>query len=87
MPLRLSSHARRQAERRGIPEDVLLAVASEPEQVLRSRANREVRQSRILFVGRDEPYLVRVIVDLVADDELIVTCYRTSRLAKYWSRR
>ena len=87
MPLRPSSHARRQAERRGIPEAVLLSVAREPEQVLRGRANREVRQSRIVFGGRDEPYLVRVVVDLLADEELIVTCYRTSRLAKYWSHR
>lgn len=55
--------------------------------MLRVRTDREVRQSRILFAGRDELYLVRVIVDLVADDEVIVTCYRTSRLAKYWSSR
>jgi hypothetical protein len=87
MPLRLSSHARHQAQRRGIPEDVLLSVAREPEQVLWVSANREIRQSRIVFLGRDEPYLVRVVVDRLADDELIVTCYRTSRLAKYWSNR
>ncbi len=66
---------------------MLLSVAGEPEQVLRVRANREIPQSRIVFVGRDEPYLVRVVVDLLVDDELIVTCYRTSRLAKYWSPR
>jgi hypothetical protein len=55
--------------------------------VLWVSANREIRQSRIVFLGRDEPYLVRVVVDRLADDELIVTCYRTSRLAKYWSNR
>jgi hypothetical protein len=87
MPLRLSSHARLQAERRGIPTDVVLSVARKPEQVLRVRAKREIRQSRLVLVGRSEPYLVRVVVDQVANEELIVTCYRTSRLAKYWSHR
>ena len=37
--------------------------------------------------GGEEPYLVRVVVDLFEDEELIVTAYRTSRIEKYWEHR
>jgi hypothetical protein len=87
MRIRLSSHARLQAHRRGIPESIVAAVARRPEQVLRVGEIREVRQSRIDFPAYGKLFLVRVFVDRLADEELVVTVYRTSRLARYWSAR
>ena len=84
MKIRLSPHASRQAERRGIPEEVVLSVASEPQQTIQLRPNREVRQSRSRFRGESEEYLVRVIVDRLPDEDRIVTVYRTSKILKYW---
>ena len=43
----LSEHARMQAARRGLNEDVVLDVARSPQQRLAVRRGREVRQSRI----------------------------------------
>jgi hypothetical protein len=42
------------------------------------RSGREVRQSR---VGAS---VVRVIVDRSPDDIVVVTVYRTTKVAKYW---
>lgn len=84
MQLKLSEHARLQAKQRAIPEDVVFLVARAPEQVIATRAGREVRQSRMVFPEREEPYLVRVVVDMLDDHESIVTAYRTSRIEKYW---
>ena len=43
----LSEHARMQAARRGLNEDVVLDVARSPQQRLPVRRGRKVRQSRI----------------------------------------
>jgi len=80
----LSDHVRRQAERRGIDEAILLTVATAPEQVAPVRDGREVRQSRVPFPPDGRLYLVRVFVDLSPGRETVVTVYRTSRITKYW---
>ena len=82
--MKLSGHARQQARRRQIPEEVVLAVSDSPEQTIEIGGGRQVRQSRIAFPKREEPYLVRVVVDRLEGEELIVTAYRTSRIKKYW---
>ena len=86
MALTLSDHARLQTKRRALDEDVVLAVARAPEQVIETRPGREVRQSRVAFADREEPYLVRVVVDTAEGQEIIVTAYRTSRIEKYWGQ-
>jgi hypothetical protein len=81
----LSEHARTQATRRGLNEDVVLDVARSPEQRLAVRPGREVRQSRIRTPAGGTLYLVRVVVDSGQDGETVVTVYRTSKIDKYWS--
>jgi len=80
----LTEHARREAARRGIDEATVRAVAQTPEQVVSVRAGREVRQSRVPFPPDGKVYLVRVFIDVGPSDEIIVTAYRTSKIAKYW---
>ena len=84
MPLRLSSHALEQAARRGISEEVVLEVATNPEQTLRAGNTREIRQSRIADTDRNGEILVRVVVDHLDNEDLVVTVYRTSKIRKYW---
>ena len=81
----LSEHARMQAARRGLSEDVVLGVARSPEQRLAVRPGREVRQSRVRTPAGSTLYLVRVVVDSGQDGDTVVTVYRTSKIDKYWS--
>ena len=86
-PAVLSDHAKGEAERRGISESTVLQVVASPEQRLRIRADREIRQSRIADPASGKLYLVRAIVDLQAESDTIVTVYRTSKIRKYWRDR
>ena len=81
----LSEHARAQAERRGISEQTVLAVARAPEQRLSVRPGREIRQARVAMPAGGPLYLVRVVVDAGPTAETVVTVYRTSKIEKYWS--
>ena len=85
--LTLSNHAREQAQRRGLPEAIVLSVARAPEQRISVRPGREIRQSRIAVPAGGTLYLVRVVVDMDPTVETVVTVYRTSMIDKYWSRR
>ena len=53
-----------------------------PEQRFPVRAGREVFQSRIPTAGAVR--LVRVFVDTDQTPPVVVTAYKTSRIAKYW---
>jgi hypothetical protein len=80
---RLSNHAKRERQRRGIPSDVLESVLHEPEQVVEARGGKKAYQSRVDFGGKT--FLVRAIVAHDADPAVVVTAYRTSKIQKYWS--
>jgi hypothetical protein len=82
----LSKHAREQAARRGLSEEIVLDVARAPEQRFVIRAGRELRQSRVAMPGGGTLYLIRVVVDAGPRDETVVTVYRTSKIEKYWSK-
>jgi len=80
----VTDHARDQAARRGLSEITMLGFVCGPERVVEVRPGREIRQSRIVD-ARDTTFLVRVVVDRTEADIRIVTVYKTSRVAKYWS--
>lgn len=81
---RISPHARREMQRRGIAEEVVEHVLSQPEQEIPVRPGRVVRQSRISMLEGDRAHLVRVFVDIDRDVPEVVTVYRTSKIDKYW---
>ncbi len=80
----LTEHAVAEARRRGISEELILEVASSPEQRLEARSGREVCQSRVTDPGSGKLQLVRVFVDRAQDGDAVVTAYRTSKVRKYW---
>lgn len=82
--LEMTEHARSEALRRQVSEDTVLAVARDPEQRLEARAGREIRQSRMVDPASGKLYLIRVVVEIEAAGETIVTVYRTSRIRRYW---
>ena len=83
--LRLTEHARAEALRRGISEELVLDVARAPEQRVAAHAGREIRQSRVVDAVSGKLQLVRVVVEVTAGEASIVTVYRSSKIRKYWS--
>lgn len=81
---RLSRHAHEEITRRAIPEEVVMDVLRNPEQRVALPNRRMVLQSRVALEGK--MYLVRVIVVAQDEGQLVVTVYRTSKLAKYWRK-
>jgi hypothetical protein len=79
---RLSNHAREEAERRGIPLNVLQSIMEAPGQVVEVHSQRRTYQSKVMM--DDKLYVVRAIVELT-DPLTVVTVYRTSKIEKYWS--
>jgi hypothetical protein len=81
--IRLSNHAREEVERRAIPPALLDSVLRDPEQIVPGNAGTRVYQSRLDF-GGGRVFLLRAIVDDTVDPAVVVTVYRTSKIAKYW---
>lgn len=75
-PIRFTDHATRQAERRGLSPDDVLAVVRSPEQVVPVREFRQATTEG----GRA---LIRVLVDMTDEDVVVVTMYQTSKVSKY----
>jgi len=81
---RLHPHAQEEANRRGIPPELLNAMLIAPQQVVSGQRERKVYQSRVQFPdGR--VFLLRAVVDEREEPPLVLTVYRSSKIEKYWS--
>jgi hypothetical protein len=78
MDYRITDHAQQEMDRRSISRTELDAVMQAPQQVVPGFGGRTVYQS-IMSDG----YLLRVIADQ-ENVPVVVTLYRTSKIAKYW---
>lgn len=85
MDFRLSDHAKKEMDRRQIPEDVLDSVLHQPQQIVPESGRRKAYQSQISFGGK--MFLVRAIVIETLRPPLVVTVYRTSKISKYWRQQ
>jgi hypothetical protein len=83
MRFRLSRHAEEELQLRDISSAVITSVLERPEQTVPEHSGRTAYQSRVDF-GEGRVLLVRAIVDTSVDPAVVVTVYRTSRIAKYW---
>ncbi|MEA1996479.1 MAG: DUF4258 domain-containing protein [Gemmatimonadota bacterium] len=81
----ITSHALFEMKRRGLSEDTLDAILSEPGQRLPVRKGRVVLQSLLSMDKPSRTCLVRVFVDVDRHPAEVVTAYRTSKISKYWS--
>ena len=79
--VRITRHAREEMERRGIAESIVRAVLDSPDEVVPALHGLSVRQS-IVRMG-EKTCLVRVVVADRPGEDIVVTVYRTSKLAKY----
>ena len=78
----LKPHAKFEIARRGLNEEIVNKILSNPEQRTSARLGRDVFQSQIMMEGKE--YLVRVFVDIDRNPAEVVTAYRTSKILKYW---
>ncbi len=78
----ITDHAREEAERRGIPLDILGRVMESPGQIVHAHSDRKAYQSKVEIDGK--LYVVRAIVEM-SEPLTVVTVYRTSKIEKYWS--
>lgn len=71
-------------QRRQIDEEDVAAVLAAPEQREVVRKGRDVFQSRRQAGDPPRTFLLRVFVDVGRKPPMVVTAYRTSKIAKYW---
>ena len=83
MTFKLSRHAQRETVERRIPPDILQSVLETPQQVVPAHGGLRAYQSQIEF-GSGRMFLVRAIVAEDVDPPVVVTVYRTRKVAKYW---
>lgn len=80
----ITPHASFEMKRRGLDEEIVSRVITNPEQGMDVRHGRVVLQSRIQMDDPLKTYLVRVFVDIDRNPAEVVTIYRTGRISKYW---
>ncbi len=83
MRFRLSQHAKDEALRRQIPLPLIDSVLESPEQIVTEKNGRKAYQSKLGF-GDGKIFLLRAIVLDMVDPAIVVTVYRTTKIAKYW---
>ena len=70
--------------RRAISREALEAVLDAPEQKVPGHGGITCYQSRIAFDGKS--HLLRAMVDEGKQPPVVLTVYRTSKIAKYYSQ-
>jgi hypothetical protein len=78
--LRFSPHAEDQIAERRLSRDLVRQTVEEPEERVAS-GSRTVAQ-RVFRLGAKD-YMIRAVYESQDEDVLIVTVYRTSKIAKY----
>ena len=78
----LTAHALEEMVRRQIDPAWVERVMKEPEQKLSGAGNRAILQARI--ETESKIFLVRCVVEDWRNPPVVVTVYRTTKIAKYW---
>jgi hypothetical protein len=81
-----TAHALSEMSRRGLSVELVASILAAPEQRCEVRPGRVVLQALAPMGIPCVTYLVRVFVDVDRTPAEVVTAYRTSRIAKYWSQ-
>ncbi|HPO09287.1 MAG TPA: DUF4258 domain-containing protein [bacterium] len=83
MRFRISGHAYNEMREREIPSEMVENLMTSPQQIVPEYDGKAAYQSQFLFEN-GKIYLLRAIVDELADPCVVVTVYRTSKIGKYW---
>jgi hypothetical protein len=80
----ITPHALAAIERRGLGLPLVDSIVRDPDQQIELRAGRVVRQSKRVLAPGARVYLLRVVLDVDRSPAVVVTAYRTTKIAKYW---
>ena len=84
MSFHFSKHVQEELETRKIARVLLDQVLHAPEQKVPEVEGITCFQSRVDIGGKQ--YLLRVMVNDSVDPSVVVTVYRTNKIAKYWRK-
>ena len=81
----LTAHAEEQLQARDISRELVLDTAENPQQRISGHENRDILQSRYFDVVEGRQMLIRLITDGTGENVIVISVYKTSKFAKYWS--
>ena len=81
--VRWTLHALTSLAERRIPRVTADAALQEPERIEVGRGTREVWMKRYQDDGLGRPMLLRIVVERIGQDIVVITAYKTSRIDKY----
>lgn len=84
MEVVIKGHASFEAERRGIPEELIKSVVKNPQQKLHSKKERIILQNKYYDQVEKKEMLIRVIGIETLGKFKVITAYKTSKISKYW---
>jgi len=83
MAFQFSKHAQEEMVRRAIPRHMVDDALQAPQQIIDMPDGKKAYQSQLDF-GSGRIFLLRVIVAVDVNPQLVVTVYRTSKISNYW---
>ena len=86
MKIIITEHAKFEADRRNISEELLKTVVEVPQQKLSSKKRRVILQNRYYDETEGKEMLLRVIGIEVVEGFKVITVYKTSKIDKYWQK-
>ena len=86
MKIKFSNHAQLECNRRQVSQEVVAQVLENPDQAVLVEHDRTAFQSLVKFPN-GKTYLVRVIAEQKSSELVVVTVYRTSKIAMYWREK
>lgn len=84
MKIEIKEHAGFEAARRGISEEFVKFVVTNPQQKISSKKGRIIVQNRYDDKSENKEMLIRIIGTETSDMFSVITVYKTSKIAKYW---
>ena len=80
------SHAKQRLNERGLDAKLVLVALQDPDQVI-SKGKIKIIHKRYRETSQSKEYLLRIFVEVVGEDWVIRSAYRTSKVTKYWRAR
>jgi len=74
-------------KRRGISEHEVKDVIKNPDQFIEYEKKRLVYQKKSFDRAQNKWYLFRVILEKSNKNVIVITVYKTSKIAKYWREK
>ena len=79
-----SNHALEQMARRGIDRETVLLALNQPQQVVEDTDDIDVLIYQSLIKENEQLFLLRIFVDCIKQPNVIITLYKTTKIAKYY---